>query len=625
MGFYALDGQGRFIYLNQALTDIFGYQRKELLGKPALETIVHPSERTRVRSACEMVLRGDSPFLRIRFLGSRSDGKEVHCEALIWTAEGPEGAICVGSILDISDRIRAERKLALIRELGQRAVLLLDVEEVGRAVVRAVAEVVGVRTCGLWLVEGEELVRVAHSRGGDRVRLSLHGEEGIIAACVREGQPIYVPDTAKDPRYIPGIYRTRSEFCVPLIARGRVVGALNAEMDEPEAFSAEERELLETLAALAAIAVENALRFTRERKLQEQLRLINEVALRAAVIRDPRKLFRTVVELIAEKFGYHSVALFVAEGGEAALAAIAGELASLVPKGYRQPLSVGIIGHVIRSGESHVAPDVERDPHYIRGYEGDVLTRSELCVPIKREETVIGALDVQSRDRDAFGEADIVAMEAVARWIGVALENAELYQELQRALEGAAITLARVVELRDPYTAGHQRRVAALAEAIAKEMGLPSEAIRALRLAALLHDIGKIAVPAEVLNKPGRLDRLEMKLVRRHPWVAYQILKDMPFPYPVAEIVLQHHERLDGSGYPRGLKGEDILPEARILAVADVVEAMISHRPYRPARGLGKALAEIQRGKGTLYDPAAVEACVRLFREEGFKFPAPRP
>jgi len=201
-------------------------------------------------------------------------------------------------------------------------------------------------------------------------------------------------------------------------------------------------------------------------------------------------------------------------------------------------------------------------------------------------------------------------------------ERRRNFERLRKLLEETVATLAATVELKDPYTAGHQRRVSQLACAIAKELGLPEERIEGLRLAAVVHDIGKMAVPTEILSKPGHLNKLEFDMVKNHPTAGYELLKHIEFPWPVAKIVLQHHERLDGSGYPQGLKGEEILLEARILAVADVVEAMSSHRPYRAALGLEKALEEIERGKGTHYDPQVVDACVRLFKEKGFTFVA---
>ena len=190
--------------------------------------------------------------------------------------------------------------------------------------------------------------------------------------------------------------------------------------------------------------------------------------------------------------------------------------------------------------------------------------------------------------------------------------------KLQRTLDQTVEALSSITEIRDPYTAGHQQRVARIASAIGAEFGLPRDMVEGIRVAGTLHDIGKIAVPAEILTKPSKLLELEFGLVKTHPQVGHQILKGIDFPWPVAEAVLQHHERLDGSGYPRGLAAADIIPEARILAVSDVVEAMASHRPYRPAFGIDTALDEILRGRGSVFDPEVCDACIRLFEEKGF-------
>lgn len=191
---------------------------------------------------------------------------------------------------------------------------------------------------------------------------------------------------------------------------------------------------------------------------------------------------------------------------------------------------------------------------------------------------------------------------------------------LERSLEGTFKAMAMTLELRDPYMAGHQHRVSGLAVAIAQEMNLAWDKIEGLRLAGIIHDIGKIATPSEIMAQPRRLTKTEFQLVKDHPRVGYEMVKDIAFPWPVAHIVLQHHERLDGSGYPEGLVGDAILPEARILAVADVVEAVCSLRPYRPALGVEKALEEIRKGRGLRYDARAVDACTRLFREGRFSF-----
>ena len=198
----------------------------------------------------------------------------------------------------------------------------------------------------------------------------------------------------------------------------------------------------------------------------------------------------------------------------------------------------------------------------------------------------------------------------------------QILDRLRKAVGTTIQVMVSAVEARDPYTSGHQIRSADLARAIATEMGLPQEKIDGLRMAGTIHDIGKLSVPAEILSKPMKLSELEFSLIKEHACRGFKILKDVESPWPLAEIVYQHHERMDGSGYPRQLKGDDILIEARILAISDVVEAMASHRPYRPGLGIEAALEEIEKNKGVLYDNTVADACLRLFREKGFRLEA---
>ncbi|MDQ7836002.1 MAG: response regulator [Humidesulfovibrio sp.] len=204
-------------------------------------------------------------------------------------------------------------------------------------------------------------------------------------------------------------------------------------------------------------------------------------------------------------------------------------------------------------------------------------------------------------------------------------ELLESMQALRTAFRQTVRALASMAEKRDPYTAGHQQRVARLACAIGGEMGLPADSLEGLEVSGTLHDVGKVYVPAEILSKPARLSHMEMGIMKSHSEVGFEILREVNFPWPVARTVLEHHERLDGSGYPGGLKGTEISLEARILAVADVVEAMSSHRPYRAALGLPLALEEIKAGRGKVYDPEVVDACLALLNRGGFTFEAPEP
>ena len=225
------------------------------------------------------------------------------------------------------------------------------------------------------------------------------------------------------------------------------------------------------------------------------------------------------------------------------------------------------------------------------------------------------------RDTGGRTKAFVLTIRDITEQVRAEKELRQSYEKLQRALEGTIHVLVSAIEMQDPFTAGHQRQVNQLACAIANEMDLPEEQIEGIHMAALIHDIGKINTPAGILNKPGPLSDLEYALIKAHAQDGCDLLNGtVDFPWPVAQIVLQHHERMDGSGYPQGLSGEEIMLEARILGVADVVAAMASHRPYRPARGLDKALEEIARNRGVLYDPEVVDACLKLFTEKGFAF-----
>lgn len=258
--------------------------------------------------------------------------------------------------------------------------------------------------------------------------------------------------------------------------------------------------------------------------------------------------------------------------------------------------------------------------------------RSIIILPLHLEGQPFGALILTAYRENEFGDTQVHYLKETALDTSFGIEMMRTRGErnrlallgehhelvLRNSLEDALRSIALTIEMRDPYTAGHQRRVADLALAIAKELGLSDEEAHGIYLAAVVHDIGKINVPTEILVKPGKLTELEYSLVRIHVSSSYEILKGISFPWPIADMVHQHHERMDGSGYPLGLKAGDILFGGRILAVADVIEAMSSHRPYRAGLGIDVALAEIKVGRGTLYDPNVVDACIRLFREGRF-------
>jgi len=281
-----------------------------------------------------------------------------------------------------------------------------------------------------------------------------------------------------------------------------------------------------------------------------------------------------------------------------------------------------LCGRAARSGEIQFADHV--DERHENLYDG-ISPHGHYCIPVLSDGKAVGVINLYVREGHRRDEKEEDFLRAIANVVSGIIERKLVEEKLQNALnkvresvEQTIKLVSSLVDARDPYTAGHQQRVAELACAMAQEMGLSAEQIEVIRIAGLIHDLGKIFVPAEILSKPGRLTEIEFSLVKMHAQVGYELLKTVELPPMVAQIVLHHHERMDGSGYPSGLTGEAIPLEARILAVADVVEAISSHRPYRPALGIDKALEEISQKRGILYDYKVVDACLKHF-EKGFK------
>lgn len=297
---------------------------------------------------------------------------------------------------------------------------------------------------------------------------------------------------------------------------------------------------------------------------------------------------------------------------------------------------LGPEGQAVRLGKPYVVKNILADPD-IMPWRGEALKRgyaSAVALPLVSKGGTFGMLSIYSEEPDIFNSDEvnllkdltdnlvygIVALHTRTERIRAESEVKKNLNKLRKALGAIIQVLEQTVEIRDPYTAGHQRRVADLARTVAEEMGMSDDRIDGIRIAGIIHDIGKIYVPAEILSKPRRLSQIEFNLIKTHPQVGFDVLKTIDFPWPVAKIILQHHERLDGSGYPHNLSAGDILLEAKILGVADVVEAMASHRPYRPSLGVDEALKEISKNKGILYEPVVVDACTQVFKENRFEF-----
>lgn len=297
-------------------------------------------------------------------------------------------------------------------------------------------------------------------------------------------------------------------------------------------------------------------------------------------------------------------------------------------KGQRFPMSACISGWAMLNGKPAVIEDIFSDPRIPVDAYRKTFVKSLAMVPIRTRDP-IGAIGNYWATRHLPTAEQLKVLQVLADTTAVAMENVAAFEQidgyvkqLEGMMQGTLQAVANMVEQRDPYTSGHERRVGIIASDIAREMGWAEEQCKNLQLIGLVHDIGKIAIPAEILTKPTRLGPLEYEMVKSHAEKGYEILKDVVFPLPIAEIIRQHHERMDGSGYPRGLAGDEIFPEARILAVADVLESMATHRPYRPALGLNAAISEIEDHSGIHFDKIVVDAMLSIIRQKDYCLPS---
>lgn len=409
-------------------------------------------------------------------------------------------------------------------------------------------------------------------------------------------------------------------FNIPITHRSEVLGAIYLSRDQ-ESSSREVEPFIRSVAPTIGDAVyrfnmEEMLRRTSDSQIAINLLLslaLQEISLEE-YLNQVLELILGISWLTFEQIG----AIFLVEDDPGVLVMkVQNNLSPLLlERCLRVPFGTCLCGQAALKGRIQFASCL--DERHTTTYEG-IRPHGHYCIPIISKETILGVINLYVKDGHQRNQSEEVFLTAIANTLaGIILrKKAEdaLKQgitNLRLTLEGTVKTLAIITEKRDPYTAGHQQRVAELASNIAREMGLPAEQIESIRIAGTLHDIGKISIPSDILNKPSELTELEKALIFTHPQAGYDMLRTIPFSFPAAEIILQHHERIDGSGYPNGIKGDAILLEAKIIAVADVVEAMLSHRPYRPALSLEEALYEINRHRNSLFDAEVVDACIRL-------------
>ena len=524
---------------------------------------------------------------------------------------------------NITERKTAEDKIqrltqlyAALSQCNESIVRCTSEEELFTKICQAVVQFGGIKMAWIGLVDKvSQRVKPVASHGEglaylENIEISVNGNEpagrGPTGSAIREGQLFCVHDFQSSPLTTPWLERGvrfgwASSVSLPLFRKGEAIGAFTLYSDKTNTFDASVQKLLTEMAMDISFALNN-FTYEAERKLA------------VAQLQKSEERYKRITEGLTD-YQYtvriengHAVDTLQSQG-------------CVTVTGYKpEDFSADPYLWIMI-----VAPE---DRDRVREHVEQILAGKEIPPVeyrlIRKDGAVRWVSDTTILFKDATG--NLLSYDGVIKDITeqkIAGQKIQQYlTQLQSSLMSTVEVATVLCEMRDPYTAGHERRVAEIAAAIGFELGLGEMQIKGLRVAGQLHDIGKIHIPAEILSKPGKISGAEYLLIKEHAKAGYDVLKAVEFPWPVAEVAWQHHERMDGSGYPRGLKGDEILLEARIMSVADVVEAMASHRPYRPGHGIDKALAEIERGSGTVYDSAVAEACLRLFREQCFVLPA---
>ena len=547
----------------------FGYRPEDLIGKD-ITAVMHPDDVGRAQNTTAELARSGANQGIAEYRVRAADGAYLWVEDRTRLIRGPDGAVLgsEGVLVDITARKAAEEtraQLAAVVASSRSAIMGGDRDG----------------NCTAWNIGAEELYGYSAQEMIGRPMAILApaerlGELRNQIATIVSGRDIVDFETVRVRK--GGQLIDVSETISPIKdSSGGIVGASAVVMDIGERKRAE-RALEQTMRSLKTLSWGN------------------EALVRAT---SQEALFQEMCRVIVEAGGYRMAWIGLAEND--AQKTVRPTAHAGYDAGYLEAANIswadsergrGPTGTAVRTRVVQINRDFANNPH-MAPWRSEALKRgyaSSIALPLQEAGRVFGALTIYASEPDAFDTQEEQLLSELANDISFGLsslrtraERESALQRLERAMEQTVQAIATTVEMRDAYTAGHQRRVAMISEAIAKEMGLSTDRVHGLRLASTLHDVGKINIPADILSKPGKLSRVEYELIKTHPQTGYDILKSVEFPWPVADMVLQHHERLDGSGYPNGLKGDAILLEARIMAVADVLEAMISHRPYRPA------------------------------------------
>jgi len=595
--------------VNTQFNKLSGYSKREIENKMEWTNFVIPEDLERMKKY-HIARRkdGEKPPIKYEFRMMDKDGNIK--DILVKIGMIPDTKKSIASLMDITERKQAEARikhlnlvLRAIRKINQLIVREKDCERLLEGTCNNLIKTRGYYHSWIVLLdeEGKIDIYAEAGLGEDFLPMVKLLKKGMITTfgqiALKQKGVVIIEDPASACTDCPLVQECSargSVMTVRLEHGGKIYGVMSVSIPTHFITDKEEQALFEEVAADVALGLHS---IELGKKLDKQTYDLKER------VKEFSCLFKLSNLIQNPKFS---------------LEEIMQELVNSLPSAWQYP-------------EITCAQIILGDKIFKTENFKETIWKQSRDIEIHKK--TIGTLEVYyleqrpEMDEGPFQKEEGDLMTVIAERLGEFIDRKksveqlqQSYQKTKRAMDATIETTSKIIEAKDPYTGGHQRRVAQLATAIAKELSLSQEKIKGIRIASLIHDIGKIGIPTELLSKPTVLTDVEFSLIKSHSQLGFDILKSIDFSYPVAQIILQHHERLDGSGYPQGLEGDNIVTEAKILGVADVVEAMSSHRPYRPALGIDITLKEISQNRGILYDPEVVDACLRLFKEKGFIF-----
>ena len=613
--------EGRVLECNTAGARMFGYTMEEIAALTIADLVPEEFAKTLPKIITEKETTHGKFVPRI---SKKKDGTIFPTEIATKLINIGEKPRLIVYIRDITERKRAERKrkslLKKEREQHLKAETLakvsliltskLSLSAVLEEVLRQVKRLVPYSACNIFLIKKGGLYNV-HSVGYDKYgskkfvnnftypvdKLSLDKE------VIKSVKPRLISDTHQNPRWV--IFKetswVKSCLIVPICLNNKVIGFLNLDGDTPGKFVKDDIEKLQPLVNAATIALENARLFEEVRKEITERKHAEEN------MKNIKDELQMIMDSVPAIIFYKDTEGRIIRANKTLANLLKMPVKDIVSK-TTEELFPREQAEKMRKDDKEVIISGKPKRNIIEPYDTPEGIRWAITdkMPYKDKEGKVTGVIGLSKDITVQRKAE--------------QELKLTYQKLKKTMDATIDTMSKIIEAKDPYTSGHQHRVCQLAVRIAQEMKLPEDKIEGIRIVSLIHDIGKIGLPTEILSKPTKLADIEFSLIKGHSQIGYDILKSIDFSYPIANIVLQHHENIDGSGYPNGVKDNEISIEAKILRIADVVEAMSSFRPYRPALGIDVALEEITQNRGILYDPEVVDVCLKLFKEKEFKF-----